>query len=198
LVAKLPILRRRKDKMRSILKLKVMATPVLVCVLSQFVAAQDPGRVKPGLNSGVVTLDPEAKMLDSPISGEPPPCCPFSCPECQDVIKKRACADLRYLGIFVRSEKGESFVIDEAALHFSDKTGKWLWSVTGDGIGCGDNTKAKTRSTGCLLTLNESAAAKAAAKKYFADGNHIKVNLTGMNMPNVIYFVDVRSAKPVK
>jgi hypothetical protein len=182
--------------MRSLLKLKVMAIPVFVCFLSQFVAAQ-----ALGLKSRVVSLGSEAKKLKTINGiGQPiPVCCPDNCdftcyPHPVIAIKREIVPDLRHMAIFVPPEKGESFEINEAVLNFySDKTGKLIGSVRGDGIRCDNSTNPKTSSTGCLLTLDQSAAA--AAKKYFTAGNHIRIDLKGKNVPNVVYFVDARAAR---
>lgn len=212
--------------MRSLVELKLIAAFALNCALFQSVATQQPAGtqiIDHGLQSKVVffTLEGDDNTPVEPdFSGPKPPCClvnncrpgdPQCGPPLPQCCRKGNCPDGRRcppkpprqgcqnIGIFVAPEKGRTFEfeIDKAAIEFySTRTDRLVFSVGADRIGCGRGLNPNTKSTGCMLTLNESSAAE--ASRYCNDQYYIRVGITGTNIPKVVYLVDAKAGKPAR
>jgi hypothetical protein len=208
--------------MNVVLNLRLIMALALSCALFQQVATQQSSGVKQinaGLESKVAMFEDKLTLSFETDIKSRPACCPLCGPpeslECgppgrtPGCCRTRTCLDnvtcpptppgpgCENIGVFVVPEKGKNLIVEKAAIEFySARTGLVVFSVWADRIGCGRDLKPTNTSTGCMLTMNRSAAAE--ARKYCDNQHYIRVWLNGTNVPRVAYLVDARAGKPVR
>jgi hypothetical protein len=182
--------------MRSIPKLAMVATFIIICTYTQFTEAQP--RIEDRLVLNTTSIVIRTNPIKVPIGNQ---CCWRNASCCitksgQEVGNIEGIKNIGDLGILFDLRNGSSIVVEEASIEIRNGD-ELVFSTKAKCLGCGKRLSSKTKGS-YLLALDRSAVS--AAQPHFVKGNKLVVifKATGEGVPDTVYLVNKSEGKPVK